>query len=357
MGGIPLTIAMVLVMLLCGILAGSLTTGKTESIPLAIVDQDSTLQSEQLIQNLKKTDGIKIFYKNNVIEAKKFAEKALLNGQIEGILTIRSGYGTTLSQNQKRLLHYESSTSALSAQGVREIIAGKVTSQKCRERAIVTAENKMKRKLSEKEKQQLEQLITEQEKQLPMYYHIKTADGSVPSDPFVPQRMSFAALCTLLLLFTAASWCESPDSKAVNVRLQSVNNGKMLAYASDFLALMLFGTGTAFLVMIPYGMTSMQLAAIIAYVFCCTAIARLVALITVSETRIDALAPFLAIILCLAGGCFADFSHISATLADLSSLLPPGGAVSAAAGNGTAFIILMIEGCTAIMANWIARRQ
>ena len=221
-----------------------------------------------------KTEGIKVFYADNTKKGKYAAQKALLNGQIEGLLTIRAGYGTALSDNQGRVLHYESTSSALSAQGVREIIAGEVTSQKCRERAVVIAENKEKRKLNETEKQHLEDLIAEQERQLPMYYHIEMADGSVPIDPFVPQRISFAALCTLLLLFTAASWCESPDSKLVNVRLQSIHHGKCLAYGSDFLVLMLLGTGTAFLVMLPYGMTRRQIAALIAYVFCCTAFAR-----------------------------------------------------------------------------------
>ena len=356
-GGVPLAIATVLVILFCGIMAGSLTNGKTEMIHLGILDQDGSMQSEQLIQNLMKTEGIKVFYVDHTKKGRKAAKKALLNGQIEGLLTIRAGYGTALSDNPRRVLHYESISSALSAQGVREIIAGEVTSQKCRERAVVIAENKEKRKLNETEKQHLEDLIAEQERQLPMYYHIEMADGSVPIDPFVPQRISFAALCTLLLLFTAASWCESPDSKLVNVRLQSIHHGKCLAYGSDFLVLMLLGTGTAFLVMLPYGMTGRQIAALIAYVFCCTAFARLIALITVSETGIDALAPFLALILCLAGGCFGDLSHVSHMLAQVSILVPPGAVASAADGNKAAFLILMIEGCTAITANFIVKRQ
>ena len=356
-GGFPLVVATVLVILFCGIMAGSLTNGKTEMIHLGILDQDGSMQSEQLIQNLMKTEGIKVFYADHTKKGRYAAQKALLNGQIEGLLTIRAGYGTALSDNQGRVLHYESTSSALSAQGVREIIAGEVTSQKCRERAVVIAENKEKRKLNETEKQHLEDLIAEQERQLPMYYHIEMADGSVPIDPFVPQRISFAALCTLLLLFTAASWCESPDSKLVNVRLQSIHHGKCLAYGSDFLVLMLLGTGTAFLVMLPYGMTGRQIAALIAYVFCCTAFARLIALITVSETGIDALAPFLALILCLAGGCFGDLSHVSHMLAQVSILVPPGAVASAADGNKAAFLILMIEGCTAITANFIVKRQ
>ena len=182
------------------------------------------------------------------------------------------------------------------------------------------------------------------------------AGGTLWLENFLSSNCLFKQL-TLFLLFTAATWCESPDSKLVNTRLQSMDHGKELAYVSDYLAMMLFGTGTALLVMLPYGITIRQLAAIAAYVFCCAAFTRLIALITVSEARIDALAPFLALILCLAGGCFTDISHLAGMPAKISMLIPPGALIRAAAGNKGAFLLLLIEGCMAITAHSIVSRQ
>ena len=49
--------------------------------------------------------------------------------------------------------------------------------------------------------------------------------------------------------------------------------------------------------------------------------------------------------------------HVSHMLAQVSILLPPGAVASAADGNKAAFLLLMIEGGTAITANFIVKRQ
>ena len=86
----------------------------------------------------------------------------------------------------------------------------------------------------------------------------------------------------------------------------------------------------------------MQAAA--AYALCAAALALALARASAMAGRVDALAPFLAMLLCLLGGCFLDVRVLSPTAAAAALLSPAGLAVRAAEGSVGAGLALLAEG-------------
>jgi ABC-type multidrug transport system permease subunit len=83
---------------------------------------------------------------------------------------------------------------------------------------------------------------------------------------------------------------------------------------------------------------------VLAYAFCTAGLSLLLIRLTALEGRVDGLAPFLALVLCLLGGCFMDLGQLSAALEVFSWLTPPGLAVRATEGSQTALAVLLTEG-------------
>ena len=94
----------------------------------------------------------------------------------------------------------------------------------------------------------------------------------------------------------------------------------------------------------PGGSSAWGVVSAVGYAFTAAALALAVTRFTAQEGRVDALAPFLALILCLLGGCFLDLSQFSSSFALLSSLTPPGLARMAESGSLLALAALLGEG-------------
>ena len=104
------------------------------------------------------------------------------------------------------------------------------------------------------------------------------------------------------------------------------------------------------------GLDGWTLIAAAAYALCGAALALALVRFTAQEGRVDALAPFLALILCLLGGCFLDLSQLSPTAARLALLTPPGLAVRAAQGSPAAAAALLLAGAALLRLGMPRRR-
>lgn len=335
LGGLALLLAG---SLLCGIAAASAQNGGADRLRIAICDLDESRSSRDLVELMIQQDQLSV-----TVCGEAEGQLLLLQGDVEGVFTIGRGYEDALQiDHGEPTLRYAEANSSISATGVREIVAGQATVQRCRLRAIHLAGQRMGGPLDEEETARLLGCISQADADAPLLYEVQTADGAPLPDPFLPSPMGFAALCVLFTLFTAAPWSGAEGRRAAR-RLLSLPCGRLISCGSDCLALSTLGFLTAAAVLLPCGSFAALPAAAV-YAFCAAALAQALARFTAMEGRVDGFAPFLALFLCLLGGCFLDLSQLLPVLRGLSLLTPPGLAMRAAAGSWPACAALLAQG-------------
>lgn len=345
--------------LLCGLACVSMQRASSAPLRLAVCDQDETQLSRQLVQRLSEQEGV------SLVDACEDAARLLLSGEVEGLLIIRDGYMESIStemlseempsgemsseekpsEAEEAPLHYTGAASAVSVQGAREIIAGQVAAQRSRLRAVDDAGQRMGAALTEEQVDRLFAYIDRIEQKMPPLYTVQTLQGEDAPSPFLPSPMGFAALVVLFGQLAAAAWAGGRNGRRVEWRMYSLVRGGWLSRGSDCLALSLLGAvmGLAALATAD-SLQPAAVAAVLAYAFCTAGLSLLLIRLTALEGRVDGLAPFLALVLCLLGGCFMDLGQLSAVLEVFSWLTPPGLAVRAAEGSQTALAVLLAEG-------------
>lgn len=326
--------------LLCGGAALSVSRGSASSLRLALVDEDQSNLSQALGEALDTRDGLTL----TRCQTPAQGQRMVLLGEVEGLLVIGEGYQEALESSDTLPLSYQQAAASLSAQGAREVIAGQVAVQRSRLRALSQAQDRLERALSQDEQQALLAQIAQAEAEMPPLFHTSSSRGAAPSSPFYPSPLGVSCLAVLLTLLTAAAWSGGSDSRRVEARMASVARGRLLSYGSDCLALTGLGVLTALAILYPSGSSAWGVVSAVGYAFTAAALALAVTRFTAQEGRVDALAPFLALILCLLGGCFLDLSQFSSSFALLSSLTPPGLARMAESGSLLALAALLGEG-------------
>ena len=335
-GGLRGMAAVLAVCLLCGVAAAGLRAGTVGTLRLLVCDLDQTALSQELVEHIAAAEGVSVTPCGEAA-----GRRALLDGEAEGMLVIGAGYAAALEAVETLPLHYQGGLSARSVQGARELIAGMVSAQRSRLRAALQAADLLGRPLTETERSALTETIDHFEETMPPLFHIRQSQGAVLEGLFVPGQMSFAALACLFTCLTAACWCGSRDSRLTRLRMSVIPRGVWLAYGSDCLALAALGLLSLLAVLLPVG--EIPLPAAVLYALCAAALALALVRLTALEGRVDALAPFLSLLLCLLGGCFIDLSQLSPKAELLTLIVPPGLAARAAEGFWPAYGILSAE--------------
>ena len=328
--------AVLAVCAVCGVAAAGLRSGTAGALHLLICDLDGTALSQELTERVMESQGVSV-----TLCGENAGRRALLDGEAEGLLVIGAGYAAALTADESLPLHYEGGLSARSVQGARELIAGLASAQRSRLRSALLAGELLGRSLTEAEHTTLNHAVSAFEETMPPLFHIKQSGGAGLDELFVPGQMSFAALAGLFTCLTAASRCGSRDSRLVRRRMSAIPRGVWLAYGSDCLALAALGLLALLAVLLPAGEVPIPAAAV--YALCAAALSLALVRLTALEGRVDGLAPFLALLLCLLGGCFLDLSQLSPGLELLAMLTPPGLAVRAAEGFWPAYVILAAQ--------------
>lgn len=308
---------------LCGVSASSIGSKSVTTLRLAAVDRDGTELSEELIAQIASAPGVSL----ETITPRQ-AELALVTGAYEGILTVGKGYGEAVSSMSDTPLRFDAPASSLTSQGAREIVAGAVLTQERAASSISDAQRLTGKALTESDISALRRCISEAEKSLPRLYRIAYTSGSAPADPFAPTPMAFAALACLFTLLTAASALEV---KTARRRLKTVKFGRLLAVFPDLLALAGLGFVTVLSVLLPSGLTPADLLPALAASLALAALALLITRAASAAGRVDALAPLLALLICLLGGCFLNPTALPPLFQKLALLSPAGLAVAAPA--------------------------
>ena len=341
---------MILVLLLCGALTAFLQKGEGREIHLLIWDEDQTQRSAELVERMTKVDGLRVSLKDRK-EAEGERKRDLITGDAEGMLVIPSGYGRAIVTGKDARLHFESKASSFSNQGLREIIAGQNNILKAEARARLEAQKRLSHPLSEQENHDLSQWMKREESTFPPLYKIETEKETEPEgslkDPFAPDSFHFAIFGVMILLFAEAEVFASVDHRRVERRMRACPQGVFMMRFSDLAALVLTGGGVLLCFLLPGRAVFQRFVPVLLFLIILASLALLLAYRSKNAGRNGAVAPYLALLLGLGGGCFTDVSAFSGLLGKVYPFLPSGalfGAVSGQqAGGETALLVLVMQ--------------
>lgn len=341
---------MILVLLLCGALTAFLQKGEGREIHLLIWDEDQTQRSAELVERMTKVDGLRVSLKDRK-EAEGERKRDLITGDAEGMLVIPSGYGRAIVTGKDARLHFESKASSFSNQGLREIIAGQNNILKAEARARLEAQKRLSHPLSEQENHDLSQWMKQEESTFPPLYKIETEKETEPEgsfkDPFAPDSFHFAVFGVMILLFAEAEVFASVDHRRVERRMRAYPQGVFMMRFSDLAALVLTGGGVLLCFLLPGQAVFQRFVPVLLFLIILASLALLLAYRSKNAGRSGAIAPYLALLLGLGGGCFTDVSAFSGLLGKVYPFLPSGalfGAVSGQqVGGETALLVLVMQ--------------
>ena len=225
---------LLLVLFLLSLFAYSRVGGK-EKLSLMLVREDRGAWSEELIQELQQEKGLQV----EVVENQE-AEKALLEGSVEGVLWIKEGF--TGDTEGRGSLHYESSADSLAEMGIREIVAALSSTLRMEKGALAYGESLLGRSLNETEKEAIEQSIVKS-KRTESLYQIQEIKGERGRSLFQPKREAVLGFVLYFFLFSLGTALGREEEKKVFQRSRTYPAGRLRYHLSGILLFGLLSLG------------------------------------------------------------------------------------------------------------------
>ena len=225
---------LLLVLFLFSLFAYSRVGGK-EKLSLMLVREDRGEWSAELIQELQQEQGLRV----EVVENQE-AEKALLEGSVEGVLWIKEGF--TGDTEGRGSLHYESSADSLAEMGIREIVAALSSSLRMEKSALAYGESILGRSLKETEKEAIEQSIAKSKRTEPLY-QIQEMKGERGRSLFQPKREAVLGFVLYFFLFSLGTALGREEEKKVFQRSRTYPAGRLRYHLSGILLFGLLSLG------------------------------------------------------------------------------------------------------------------
>lgn len=225
---------LLLVLFLLSLFAYSRVGGK-EKLSLMLVREDQGAWSEELIQELQQEKGLQV----EVVENRE-AEKALLEGSVEGVLWIKEGF--TGDTEGRGSLHYESSADSLAEMGIREIVAALSSTLRMEKGALAYGESLLGRSLNETEKEAIEESIVKSKRTEPLY-QIQEMKGERGRSLFQPKREAVLGFVLYFFLFSLGTALGREEEKRVFQRSRTYPAGRIRYHLSGILLFGLLSLG------------------------------------------------------------------------------------------------------------------
>ena len=225
---------LLLVLFLLSLFAYSRVGGK-EKLSLMLVREDQGAWSEELIQEIQQEQGLQV----EVVENQE-AEKALLEGSVEGVLWIKEGF--TGDTEGRGSLHYESSADSLAEMGIREIVAALSSTLRMEKGALAYGESLLGRSLNETEKEAIEQSIVKSKRTEPLY-QIQEMKGERGRSLFQPKREAVLGFVLYFFLFSLGTALGREEEKKVFQRSRTYPAGRLRYHLSGILLFGLLSLG------------------------------------------------------------------------------------------------------------------
>ncbi|MBR0092351.1 MAG: ABC transporter permease, partial [Lachnospiraceae bacterium] len=339
-GGLLAFAVVILLSLASGIAVRDARYG-AERLSIAVVDLDGTADSAALIRLLEEKSSESLLLH---LTDEAGAARLMIDGTAEGLFTIGEGYSNAVQSEGILPLTYRATQSAFTAQGVREIIAGQVASQRATYRAFRRYEEMTGQTADEAVREALRAAVLTEKETLPAVYELHTRSGEPQKEPFTPETVSFFALLLILMLMTFAAYTGRTDARKASQRMMTVSFGRHLSYGADVLAVFAAGLFSAIAFFAPFGLPPVwRVAVVLLLILNVTLLSILLTNITVHTGRVDALAPLATLLICLAGGCFLDLTGIAPSVTRLMTASPAGAALFAERGSLVALAVLAGE--------------
>lgn len=225
---------LLLVLFLLSLFAYSRVGGK-EKLSLMLVREDQGAWSAELIQEIQQEQGLQV----EVVENQE-AEKALLEGSVEGVLWIKEGF--TGDTEGRGSLHYESSADSLAEMGIREIVAALSSTLRMEKGALAYGESLLGRSLNEMEKEAIEQTIVKSKRTEPLY-QIQELKGERGRSLFQPKREAVLGFVLYFFLFSLGTALGREEEKKVFQRSRTYPAGRLRYHLSGILLFGLLSLG------------------------------------------------------------------------------------------------------------------
>lgn len=348
-GGIKWVAGIIFLSLVLFLSVQKTVSNTSETVSITVNDLDRTKESEALIKRLSSSQSMDIKLINEDTAGSSLINKlsSLLGSDertSEGHLTIPSGFGEAMRNAELPKVHYESETDVFSSQSTREIIAGQIIAEESFYKAGRLVEKRLGKKLDKEESERLSETIKDESGKIPPIFVLDEMNGALKSDPFMPDTVTFSFLLITLISFTLTSNTGNRDSRNVNRRLLVLPHGRKQSFLSDMLSvspvLILIQLCSIFLC----GRVSItDITVSIAYCVLITSIGFIISRKTQTEGRVDGIACFIAVILCLVGGCFLDITELPGKMHYLTWLSPVGLARGALKGEYIPAVLLILE--------------
>ena len=225
---------LLLILFLFSLFAYSRVGGK-EKLSIMLVREDHGAWSEELIQEIQQEQGLQV----EVVENQE-AEKALLEGSVEGVLWIKEGF--TGDTEGRGSLHYESSADSLAEMGIREIVAALSSTLRMEKGALAYGESLLGRSLKETEKEAIEQSIVKSKRTEPLY-QIQELKGERGRSLFQPKGEAVLGFVLYFFLFSLGTALGREEEKKVFQRSRIYPAGRLRYHLSGILLFGLLSLG------------------------------------------------------------------------------------------------------------------
>lgn len=352
-GGRPLLILLAFLMLGVCFFAvrHAVTAERSGSVNLTVFDASGSELSSSLVSAVKGAPGFNVKLSEDI----DLARIGIAEGDAEAILLIGPDYDTRIaSETPGSLIDILMAPGSVSAELIRETVAGKLLAQR--------AEVKVKNTLEDEGFDLVKFAEYEREFVVPTMYRITTIGGGNEASRAVfgsgfPGYAGFAALAILLVMLTLTRQLAAYNVRLSSVRMRVIEGGRTLGFISDAAAILipaLLFVFEAFL--LSPGMNIKLLASLAAYAVALTGLCLLLSK-TGGAGRIDAVSPFAALVTSIFGGCFAELSALSPVLKFIARLTPQGQMIAAADGVWVFLPVLLAEGALFALIVVISEKQ
>lgn len=352
---------LVSVLLLCCLTVTALVANAAapDTVEAVIVDLCDGAYSRAFCEAFCNSDGIHAEVLHTVSEG----EDRILFDDAEVMLILSEDYDVRITELDTQsassdsdipLIAFKTAPGAESSELLRETAAGLMLSQRSKIRIRNSLEE------DGYDVSDLEKYMSEAS--LPKLYSVSFSGGSTNRFRSLTNliRSGFdgvAALSLLLILLTLTRRMSDPASEQVSERIGIVQNGKLLAFISDFLALWIAALAIAVVSCVLSPTKSiLAICGWICYSLCISAVCLLISGFG-SFGRIDILAPFLAIASSVVGGCFTDLSLLSDPFTVIARCTPQGQLFAVINGSGLYCFALLAESMLALMSAYAIRTK